>query len=66
MAESDPVWVPWFFIATDGTRRLIGDGGFYGPPEDGFLMVGYEVDTAEWNKGYATEAVRALCGWAFE
>lgn len=66
MAQKHPEWAPWFFVATDGPRRLVGDGGFYGPPEDGFLTIGYEIDVAEWNKGYATEAVKALCQWAFE
>lgn len=45
---------------------LIGDIGFYGPPdEDGSVTIGYGIVPIYRNKGYATEALRAMIGWAF-
>lgn len=67
MADQHPEWVPWLFVLeTNEGRRLVGDGGFARPPEDGFLVIGYEVAPEHRNQGIATEAVRALCQWAFE
>jgi RimJ/RimL family protein N-acetyltransferase len=47
----------------DGT--VIGDIGFYGPPSPaGVLTVGYGLAPGARGRGYATEALRALTGWA--
>lgn len=63
-------WWSWYFVVSDetaGERVLIGDGGFKGPPAaDGSVEIGYSVLARFRNKGYATEAVKALVMWAFE
>ena len=35
------------------------------PPDNEDLEVSWQLDPAEWGKGYATEAARALIAWAF-
>ncbi len=42
---------------------LIGSGGFIAH-ENGTLEIGYSVLSDYQNKGYATEAVRAMLEWA--
>lgn len=44
---------------------VVGDGGFKGPPKDGRVEIGYSIVPAFRGRGLASEAVRALCGWAF-
>jgi ribosomal-protein-alanine N-acetyltransferase len=53
------VWL----IAHNGS--VIGDGGFKGPPKAGRVEIGYSIVPAFRSRGFATEAVRALCAWAF-
>jgi ribosomal-protein-alanine N-acetyltransferase len=63
-------WWCWYFLLLEGVTRhrvLIGDGGFKGPPDvDGTVEIGYSVLQAHRNRGYATEAVKALVEWASE
>lgn len=54
-------WGVWLFCR-DGV--VIGDGGFHGPPKDGRLQIGYSIVPEHRRRGYATQAVKALCGWA--
>ncbi|HUA45021.1 MAG TPA: GNAT family N-acetyltransferase [Solirubrobacteraceae bacterium] len=57
------VWV----ILERTTNTVIGDIGFFGPPgPDGMLEVGYSIVPDRRRRGYATEAARALVGWALE
>jgi RimJ/RimL family protein N-acetyltransferase len=62
-------WHAWAFIDPGpghGLGRLIGIGGFTGPPDDaGEVEVGYAILPREEGKGYATEATRGLTLWAF-
>src|SRR5205807_2475722 len=54
-----------YFILKE-PRLLIGFGGFNSRPDtDGIAEVGYAVVTDHQCKGLATEAVKALCKWAF-
>ena len=47
----------------DGT--VIGDCGFHGPPDDlGRVVIGYGIAESARGRGYATEAVEALIGFA--
>jgi ribosomal-protein-alanine N-acetyltransferase len=63
-------WWCWYFVLLEGMtghRVLIGDGGFKGPPDaDGMVELGYSVLQSYRNRGYATEAVKALVEWASE
>lgn len=62
-------WHGWVFImrwADDAPGRLVGNGGFYGPPDDrGTVEVGYSMLPSFREQGLATEAVQGLAGWAF-
>ena len=53
----------WMIEKTDGTH--IGDLCFKGLREDGIAEIGYGILEAFQGQGYATEAVRAACRWAF-
>ena len=58
-------WFPWYWIGRT-ERLLIGWGGFKGvPTDDGTVEIGYSVVRGFQRRGYATEAVAALTGWAF-
>lgn len=56
-----------------GIRQLIerssglvaGGVGFFGPPADGSVEIGYGVVPSRRGRGYATEAVRAMIDFAF-
>jgi RimJ/RimL family protein N-acetyltransferase len=56
-------WGIWLFVRRG---QIIGDGGFHGPPKDGRVEIGYSIVAEFQKRGYATEAVRALCVWAFK
>jgi RimJ/RimL family protein N-acetyltransferase len=50
-----------------GTGRLVGDVGLSPVDgEPGTIKIGYTIAPASQGLGYATEAVRALVGYAFE
>jgi ribosomal-protein-alanine N-acetyltransferase len=61
------LWLTYWLI------KILEDGfgagmvGFKGIPDEfGEVEIGYGIDEAYRKKGYMTEAVRALIGWAFE
>jgi aminoglycoside 6'-N-acetyltransferase len=59
-------WVQ-FSVEERETGRLIGDVGLSpADGEPGVIKVGYTTSPGHQGKGYATEAVRALIGYAFE
>ncbi len=65
--ELDPGLLRWglFLVLDRGGRRLVGDAGFKGPPDDeGAVEIGYGIVSAFRGRGYATEAVRALIAYA--
>ncbi|MFN2598833.1 MAG: GNAT family N-acetyltransferase, partial [Pyrinomonadaceae bacterium] len=71
-ANPDAVgWVLWFVLlrasaAADGERTAIGCCGFKGKPTgDGTCEIGYGILAQFRRAGYASEATRALIGWAF-
>jgi len=63
-------WLVRLLVLRGGERRMIGHAGFHGPPgtngpsKAGAVEVGYTVIEEFRGCGYATEAVRALLGWA--
>lgn len=63
-AMQDP-WVHGFsLLLPDGTP--VGIGSFKGPPVDGVVEIAYAVLPEHQDKGYATEAARAMVGYAFQ
>ena len=51
-------WWLHFFFDADG--RLVGSGGFVGPPDDGVVEISYEIAPELRGNGYATAAARAM------
>ncbi len=61
----DPAW-PGFLIVSRAAGSLVGNGGFYGPPDAaGAVEIGYEIAPAFQRRGFATAFVRALIARAF-
>lgn len=57
------VWYAvWMIEKKDGTT--VGDLSFKGLGADGTVEIGYGIEEAYRNKGFATEAVRASAEWA--
>lgn len=65
----DAGWYFWAFVWPDfagGKDRLVGGGGFKGPPDNrGDVEIAYAMLTSFREQGLATEAVGILIGWAF-
>jgi RimJ/RimL family protein N-acetyltransferase len=58
-------WRDYFFIHPRESA-LVGNGGFTGDPDDaGVVEIGYEIAPEHQNRGYATEAARAMIDYAF-
>jgi aminoglycoside 6'-N-acetyltransferase len=56
-----------FTVETLADDQLVGDVGLrVAEDEPGVVMVGYTMAPAAQGKGYATEAVDALVGYAFD
>jgi len=63
--ESHP-WYTYWLIVIREDRAGAGLIGFKGyPDEDGRTEIGYGIHPSYQNKGYMTEAIRALRDWAF-
>ncbi len=56
-------YTAWLISLKDGTR--VGSFCFMGPPENGTVEIGYGIDKDHEGNGYATEAVKQMCDWAF-
>ncbi|TAK01451.1 MAG: N-acetyltransferase [Chloroflexota bacterium] len=65
-ADPSPVGFGAWVLVERATGVVAGDAGFLGPPgDDGVVEIGYSVLPDRRRRGYATEAVGALIGWAF-
>jgi ribosomal-protein-alanine N-acetyltransferase len=61
----DSAWSGFVFV-NERAGVLVGNGGFYGPPNDaGEVEFGYEIAPEHQNRGYATEAVFGFIEFAF-
>jgi RimJ/RimL family protein N-acetyltransferase len=62
-------WLMWYVVLKDDAGQgpvLVGSTGFTGPVGAGrSVETGYSVLPQYQNRGYATEAVGRLIGWAF-
>jgi RimJ/RimL family protein N-acetyltransferase len=61
-------WYEWVFLtrgAPDELAQVVGAGGFTGPPDlDGEVELGFGILSEQGGRGYASEAVTTLVGWA--
>ena len=78
-AEVSPAWLarlrasdpgdPWthgFAMVVRASGQVVGACGYKGPPSpDGIVEIAYGVTLEHQGRGYATEAARALVGFAF-
>ena len=59
-------WSFWYLTTQDEPAELVGICGFKGRPDaSGSVEIGYSVLEDFQHKGFATEAVARLVGWAF-
>jgi [ribosomal protein S5]-alanine N-acetyltransferase len=62
-------WAAWYFLLpgrAEEKTRAIGIGGFKGKPSrEGMVEIGYSVMPGYQRRGFASEAVAGLIGWAF-
>ena len=60
-------WSSWYLITGDDEKQeVLGICGFKGRPDAaGTVEIGYSVLAQFRNRGFATEAVERLLGWAF-
>ena len=67
LSESNRLWVTYWLIILRQERIGAGLLGFKGQPDAlGQVEIGYGINEAHQNKGYMTEAVRALSHWALQ
>ena len=68
--EADPErvgWIAWYGLADgegDVVPTLIASGGFFGPPQEGSVEIGYSVLPDFQRQGYGGEMAGALTEWA--
>jgi ribosomal-protein-alanine N-acetyltransferase len=59
-------WSFWYLVTRDEPGELAGICGFKGwPDESGSVEIGYSMLACYQRRGFATEAVQRLTGWAF-
>lgn len=67
LEEAQHLWQTYWLIIIRESNFGAGLAGFKGiPNENGSTEIGYGIDLAFQNKGYTTEAVRALVEWALQ
>lgn len=61
-------WYSWYAIERDAepAPTLVAAGGYFGPPADGEVEIGYSVIPEAQRRGIATEMARALVARAFD
>lgn len=64
--EAAAGWYGWYAIDRSAApAQLVGAGGYFGPPADGRVEIGYSIAPEFHRRGYATELVEALVARAF-
>ncbi|MBR4728480.1 MAG: GNAT family N-acetyltransferase [Clostridia bacterium] len=58
-------YAAWLIALKAQPDAVVGDLCFKGPPSDGAVELGYGLRPGCCGNGYMTEAVRAVCAWAF-
>lgn len=66
--RNDPeneIWYTYWVLIDKTETRIVGGLGFKGPGDErGVVEIGYGVNDSDRNRGYMTEAVTAMVGWA--
>ncbi|MFN8587589.1 MAG: GNAT family N-acetyltransferase [Candidatus Eisenbacteria bacterium] len=57
-------WYTWYAVER-ATRTLVAAGGYFGPPVDGVVEIGYSVVPEAQRRGLASELAEALVQRAF-
>ena len=60
-----PLWWTYFPILKS-EQKLIGSGGYKGPPKNSMVEIGYEIAVEYQNRGFATEMAKGLVERAFK
>jgi RimJ/RimL family protein N-acetyltransferase len=65
--EASVGWYAWYAIERVGGARgaLVGSAGFFGPPQERVVELGYSICPEHRGRGIATEVVLALVAHAF-
>jgi len=72
LAEGGPSqvgWYGWYVLTTDAEGQcdsLIAAAGYFGPPSQGSVEIGFSVIPEARGRGYATEIAQALVANAFD
>ena len=62
---SNYIWyILWFMELKDSPNEIVGNLSFKGIDESGIVEIGYGINDGYENKGYTTEAVKAMVEWA--
>lgn len=54
----------FFLVVRRDDGVVVGEIGFFGPPQRGAVTIGYAVVPGARRQGHATEAIRAVADWA--
>jgi len=66
ITQAEVPWFTYWLIVVRGEGVGAGMVGYKGAPNaSGEVEIGYGIDPAYQNKGYMTEAVKAMLAWAF-
>lgn len=67
MLGNSPQFLGWgiWLIILESERRIIGDVGYKGTPEDGSIEIGYSIVPKYRRRGLTFEAVKCLIDWGF-
>ena len=59
------LWHTYWRVTLRETKQTVGYLGFLGEPKDQTVELGFDVPEEFRGEGYAGEATKALCDWAF-
>lgn len=58
-------WYGWYAVWVDAPRTIVASGGYFGPPVQGTVEIGYSVVESFRRRGIASELTEALVARAF-
>ena len=60
------LWHTYWRMTLRETKQTVGYLGFHGEPKDQTVEMGFDLPEEFRGEGYASEATKALCDWAFQ